>query len=116
MGYQGRSNNRLDRIGRNGGCPPVSFSLAETRMKTKKAFIKDQDGHPIINSKALLWGNNAAWLCSQCGELLGSRTGDSDYRVECMNKDCRAMYEIERAQNKSGRLNLGVAVGVRRIS
>ncbi len=84
-------------------------------MKTMKAFIKDQDGNPINNSKALLWGNNAAWLCTQCGELLGNRTGDTDHRVECINKHCAAMYEIERIQNKSGKLHLGAAAGVRRI-
>lgn len=82
-------------------------------MKTTKTFIKDRDGNHIDNSKALLWGNNAAWLCTECGELLGNRTGDTEYRVECTGS-CTAIYEIERTHNKSGKLHLGAAVGIRK--
>jgi len=84
-------------------------------MKTKKTFIKDQDGNPINSSKALFWGNNAAWLCTECDELLGNRTGDTEYRVECTSNYCTAIYEIERTRNKSGKLHLGAATGVRKI-
>lgn len=82
-------------------------------MKTRKVLIKDNNRDVINTSKALLWGNNAAWLCTECGELLGNRTGNSEYQVECSK--CKAKYEIERAKNKNGRLHLGPATGVRKI-
>ena len=81
-------------------------------MNTTKTFIKEHDGNPRKDSIALLWGNNAAWLCIECHELLGNRTGDTEYRVECR---CGAAYEIERTQNKRGKLHLGAAIGVRHI-
>ena len=84
-------------------------------MKTTKVFISDQKGRAIPTSKALVWGNNAAWLCPECGELLGNRTGDKEYQVECTNNGCKAKYEIERSINKSGNLDLGPAMGVRKI-
>jgi len=84
-------------------------------MKTAKTFIRNQDGNPVTTSKALIWGNNAAWLCTECGELLGNRTGDTEYRVECTNRDCTAIYEIEWTKNKSGMVHLGAAAGIRKI-
>lgn len=84
-------------------------------MKTTKVFITDQKGIAISASRALLWGNNSAWLCTECGELLGNRTGDKEYLIECTNTGCNAKYEIERAINKSGKLHLGPAMGVRKI-
>ena len=84
-------------------------------MKTTKVFISDQNGRAIPASKALVWGNNAAWLCSECGELLGNRTADKEYQSECTNRGCEAKYEIERSKNKRGNLNLGPAIGVRKI-
>lgn len=84
-------------------------------METTKVQIMDRKGAAISASKALVWGNNAAWLCVECGELLGNRTGDNDYQLECTNRDCNAKYEIERSINKSGELHLGPAMGVRKI-
>ena len=84
-------------------------------MKTTKAFIQDSHGNPILKSVALIWGNNAAWLCKECGELLGNRTGETEYRVECTNNNCRAEYEIVRKPNKSGKMHLGPAAGVRKV-
>ena len=81
-------------------------------METIKTFILDQKGNRISTSKALLWGNNAAWICTECGELLGNRTGDTEYQVECK---CMAKYEIARAENKNGRLHFGPAKGIRKI-
>lgn len=86
--------------------------LAETQIKTTKALIKNHDGGPLKNSVVLLWGNNAAWLCIKCRELLGNRTGDTEYQVKCQ---CGEKYEIERTQNKSGELHLGAAIGVQQI-
>ena len=83
-------------------------------MKTVEAFIKDKDGNPIGNSKGLLWGNNAAWLCTECFELLVNRTGDMEFHVKCANVNCMAEYEIERKQNRKGSLHLGAATGVRK--
>jgi hypothetical protein len=82
-------------------------------MKTKTTLIKDPQGNPISTSKALLWGNNAAWICTEYGELLGNRTGETEYQVECTK--CLAKYEIERMENKAGRLHLGPARGIRKI-
>jgi hypothetical protein len=82
-------------------------------MKTINTLVKDIDGNPINNSKALLWGNNAAWLCVECGEMLGNRTGDTEYQVQCTNVKCTAKYEIDRRSNKSGKLHLGPAEGIR---
>lgn len=84
-------------------------------MVTEKVRITDQNGIPISASKALVWGNNAAWLCIECKELLGNRTGDTEYQVECTKTGCNAKYEIERSINKSGKFNLGRATGVRKI-
>ena len=84
-------------------------------METIKVRITDKNGIAISASKALVWGNNAAWLCIECGELLGNRTGDKEFQLECTNKDCNAKYEIERSINKSGQLHLGPAMGVRKI-
>ncbi len=83
-------------------------------METTKILITDKKGNPISSSKALRWGNNAAWICPECGELLGNRTGDTEYQVECTNIECSAKYEIERAENKSGKLHLGPAKGIRK--
>jgi len=79
-------------------------------MKTIKVHIADYEGTPIDASKALVWGNNAAWVCP-CGELLANRTGDSEYQVMCSK--CGVKYEIERAKSKSGSLHLGAAQGIK---
>lgn len=93
--------------GRVRACP--SYPL-RYRMKTRRAQILDSDCNPMACTHALLWGNNAAWLCTGCGELLGNRTGDTEYVVSC---DCGAQYEIARAPNRrSGSLHLGPATGV----
>lgn len=84
-------------------------------METKKTLIKDLKGGPISDSKALTWGNNAAWLCTECGELLGNRTGDTEHLVECTKSGCKAKYEICRTKNKNGRQHLGPAQGIRKI-
>jgi hypothetical protein len=80
-------------------------------MQTTEVFIEDAGGLAIQGSRALLWGNNAAWLCVECDRLLGNRTGERDYQVAC---PCGARYEILRAPNRSGILDLGPAAGVRR--
>ena len=82
-------------------------------MQTTKMSVLDRSGTAIVGSKAIVWGNNAAWLCvgEDCGELLGNRTGDSEYVVTCPR--CRTRYEIGRSPNKSGDLHLGAATGVR---
>ena len=84
-------------------------------MRTTKIRVHDTNGSPINSSKGLLCGNNAAWLCTECGELLGSRTGDSEYIVECTSSLCEVKYEIVRAENKNGRLHLGPAKGIQKI-
>lgn len=78
-------------------------------METVQVEIIGIDGSPLRGSRALIWGNNAAWLCTNCDRLLGNRTGDTEYRVACA---CGAGYEITRSPNKSGDLNLGAATGV----
>lgn len=80
-------------------------------MKTTSLPVSDMAGQPIEGSQALVWGNNAAWLCTECGRLLGNRTADGECEVRC---PCGAGYEILRAPNKNGNLNLGPATGVRR--
>ncbi len=81
-------------------------------MKTRRIQVEDELGAPIPDSQALVWGSNAAWDCVEtgCGTLLGNRTGDGEYVVTC--DICGARYEILRARNKKGRLNLGRAIGV----
>jgi hypothetical protein len=78
-------------------------------METTQIEIKGKDGRAIQGSRALIWGNNAAWLCPNCDHLLGNRTGDTEFRVACA---CGARYEIQRSRNKSGKFNLGPATGV----
>ena len=84
-------------------------------MRTTRVYVTDQKGFAVSKSQALVWGNNAACLCTECGELLGNRTGDNEYQVKCTNFKCKAEYEIERSINKSGNLHLGHAIGVRKI-
>jgi hypothetical protein len=81
-------------------------------MQTTQVLIGDSTGQPIPGSRALIWGNNAAWLCIKCDQLLGNRTGDTEYQVTC---PCSVQYEIQRTQNRSGDLNQGQATGVRRL-
>jgi hypothetical protein len=80
-------------------------------MQTTPVSIQDTAGRAIQGSRALIWGNNAAWLCVECDKLLGNRTGDTEYLVDC---SCGAHYEILRAPNRSGNLDQGQATGVRR--
>ena len=75
-------------------------------MKTEKTTVIFPDK---TEGKGLLWGNNAAWIC-KCGELLGNRTADGEHTVHC---ECGRDYEIERAPNKNGKLNLGAATGIK---
>jgi hypothetical protein len=81
-------------------------------MRTRPAVVADPNNVPIPNSVALLWGNNAAWLCAACKQLLGNRTGNGDFAVAC---PCGARYEIQRANNRNGRPHLGRATGVRQV-
>jgi len=84
-------------------------------MLTTRCRIIDSVGKPIPSSKALIWGNNAAWICTGCEELLGNRTGDTEHIVPCATKGCDAKYEIERGANKNGEKHLGRATGVRKL-
>ncbi len=81
-------------------------------MDTTPTQIEDAAGQLIPNTRALLWGNNASWLCPDCGALLGNRTGDTEYQVAC---PCGVQFEIRRGPNKSGQLHLGPARAVRQI-
>lgn len=81
-------------------------------METVQVEIKLKDGAAIHGSRALIWGNNASWLCSGCDRLLGNRTGDTEYKVTC---SCGARYEIERSENSKGNLHQGPATGVVRL-
>ena len=81
-------------------------------MRTQLVVIQDEQEGAITGSRALLWGNNAAWLCTECNTLLGNRTGDNDFLVGCQ---CGTRYEILRSPNRNGRLHLGPATGVRRL-
>lgn len=82
-------------------------------MQTLQVEITLKNGTPIPGSRALIWGNNASWLCPECDQLLGNRTGDTEFRVTCSS--CGARYEINRSKNKSNNLNLGPATGVSRL-
>jgi len=81
-------------------------------MRTNKIFIVEKGGAEIIESKALIWGNNASWLCTVCNELLGNRTGDSDYRVTCVG--CGTLFEILR-ESKNDSKHLTRALGVMKL-
>jgi hypothetical protein len=81
-------------------------------MDTTQVQIEDAVGNPIPNTRAIVWGNNAAWLCPACNNLLGNRTGDTEYQVACT---CGTEFEIRRGANKNGSLNLGPALGVRQV-
>ena len=82
-------------------------------MKSTRKTVVDRNGVSIPGSRALLWGNNGSWLCvaDDCGELLGTRTGDTEVTVRCPS--CGTGYELLRGLNKNGGLNLGPAAGVR---
>jgi hypothetical protein len=84
-------------------------------MKTKRVPILNQNGNPISETKALLWGllwgNNAAWLCVKCGELVGSRTGSSEKSktIECSYGQT---YLLLAKPNRTGLFNKGSAEAV----
>lgn len=82
-------------------------------MYTTQIPVEDMLGAPLVETKGLIWGNNAAWMCVKCGRLHGNRTGDSEYKVQCR---CGVRYEIKRGQNKNGHLDLGPALGVRAVN
>jgi DNA-directed RNA polymerase subunit RPC12/RpoP len=81
-------------------------------MKTEHVQILDHNGNPIPKSKALLWGNNAAWICPSCGELVGARTSSSqkEKKIECR---CGKAYLLSASPNKKGVFRLGSAETVR---
>jgi hypothetical protein len=81
-------------------------------METRDALVVDPNGRPIRQSRALLWGNNAAWLCVKCKRLLGNRTANRENMVACL---CGTEYEILRHRNRNGRFHLGPAAGVQRL-
>jgi hypothetical protein len=81
-------------------------------MQTTRLPIVDAAGQNVLGSRALVWGNNASWVCLGCNELVGNRTGDTEFQVTC---DCGLVYEILRGQNTNGNLNLGPAIGVRQL-
>jgi homoaconitase/3-isopropylmalate dehydratase large subunit len=72
--------------------------------------IRDEQQALIPGTRALLWGNNAAWICQSCGELLGGRTGNIELHVTC--DSCRAPYTILRVKSRQGAYHLGAAAGV----
>lgn len=82
-------------------------------ITTRQQIADSSTRAPVPKSRALVWGNNAAWLCIGCGELLGNRTGDSECAVSC---SCGHRYEIARGLNKSGSRHLGPALGVILVS
>jgi hypothetical protein len=73
-------------------------------MQATQVRVRDAADIPIKGSRALIWGNNAAWLCVKCDLLLGNRTGDTEFQVNC---PCGVRYEILRAPNRSANLHLG---------
>ncbi len=77
-----------------------------------KACIIGVDGREIEGTKALLWGNNAAWICTKCDQLVGSRTGKREKTVSC---DCGRRYILVSAQNQYGEYNQGAAKSVRAL-
>ena len=76
-------------------------------MNKRHAIVEDHDGSPMDGHEVLLWGNNAAWLCVNCGNLLGDRTADRDREVVC--EQCGLEYLILRAEG-----DLSQSTGVRR--
>ncbi len=88
---------------------PSGRSGALTAMLTYPSYILDANLRPIPGSMALVWGNNAAWVCQGCRELIGNRTGDSEYLVTCR---CGNEYQIHRGTNVNGTANLAGAIGV----
>lgn len=88
-------------------------SLLFQNMNTTRVELSDSQERPIPETKVLIWGNNAAWICPGCGTLLGNRTGDAEFRVSC--PVCHAAYEILRGPSKSGKLHLGPARGVKKL-
>ena len=64
------------------------------------------------DSKALLWGNNAAWLCDGCGELVGARTSSNSEKLT-IRCECGLAYELVADLNSKGTFNKGPAKAVR---
>lgn len=88
---------------------PSGYLGPSTTMETYPSFILDANSRPILTSKALLWGNNAAWICPDCGELVGNRTGDREFLVTCR---CGNEFQIHRGRNKNGEHHQAIALGV----
>ena len=77
-------------------------------MRTLQKNIVDSDGNSIEASRCLIWGNNVAWICvnDNCGQLLGNRTGNGDYQVDC---SCGVRYEIQREGHLKKALGVAMA-------
>jgi DNA-directed RNA polymerase subunit RPC12/RpoP len=80
-------------------------------MQTNHGTVTDTNGQRVQDSQALWWGNNASWICVKCGRLLGNRTGDTEYLVQC--PQCETKYEILRGLTKKGNRHLAPALGVK---
>jgi hypothetical protein len=80
-------------------------------MKTKRVKIIGASK----NIKALLWGNNAAWLCESCGELVGARTS-SNSKMQTICCECGQTYGLIADLNRKGTFNKGPAKAVKLVN
>ena len=80
------------------------------KMTYTPTEIRDEQRALIPGSRALLFGNNAAWICLSCGELLGGRTGNTEIHVACFS--CKAPYTILRVKSRQGAYHFGASAGV----
>jgi hypothetical protein len=80
-------------------------------MKTKRVNIIGAGE----NINALLWGNNAAWLCCKCSELVGARTS-SNSETQTIRCECGQTYELIADLNRKGTFNKGPAKAVKLVN
>jgi hypothetical protein len=73
-------------------------------MKENRAEILDPLGKAIAGTRAFLIGNNASWICVNCKELVGGRTGKREKKIVC---DCGKTYLLTSYPNERGNFHQG---------
>ncbi len=85
--------------------------------KPKPSNVYDRTGNAMHEYKAVLYGNNAAWICPNCGCMNIARTYKSGKEVKCCNEDaCSALFKLYSDLNSKGGDLYGPAREVQLIS
>lgn len=79
--------------------------------KPKPSFVYDSKGNAMHEYKAVLYGNNAAWICPKCECVIIARTYMHEKPVDCCNDEieCPAKFRLISDKNRKGAYLYGPA-------